>query len=80
MAKRTKLSKSIVVGDVVQIDPQHDDVFGACFMVVTELKPTWDGLMGYVTAPGRGNAFYRVPCDKVTRIGRAEWALPTREP
>lgn len=51
----------IAVGDVVQIDPAHDAVFGACFMVVSELKPTWNGLQGYVQIPGPegGLAYYR---------------------
>lgn len=74
---------AIAVGDVVQIDPEHDEVFGACFMVVTELKPSWSGLQGYVTVPGKdgngGQAYYRVPEDKVVRIGAAEWAVAQSE-
>ncbi len=67
----------IGVGSVVQIDPSHDDVFGASFLVVTELK-SW-GVQGYVTIPGKegngGSAFYRVAFDRVVYIGQAEWAL-----
>lgn len=61
------------VGDVVQIDPAHGEAFGACFLVVTELE-SW-GVMGYIRVPGEsgGDAFLRVPFDKVTRIGLAEW-------
>lgn len=62
-------------GDIVQIDPEHDDVFGACFMTVTEVRP-W-GLIGYVRVPGKGdkggNAYYRVPHGKYARVGAAEW-------
>ena len=36
----------LVPGDVVQIDPAHDPVFGGAFMVVTEPK-SW-GAQGYV--------------------------------
>lgn len=69
----------IEVGDVVQIDPGHDEVFGGCFMVVTELKPSWNGLMGYISVPGKGDqggpAYYRIEASKVLRIGKAEWAI-----
>jgi hypothetical protein len=63
----------IAVGDVVQIDPSHGEAFAACFLVVTELK-SW-GVMGYIRVPGEGggDAFLRVPFDKVTRVGFAEW-------
>ena len=64
----------IKVGDVVQIDPTHDPVFGACFLVVTELKSF--GVMGYVMVPvhpAAGEAYYRVAFDKIHRIGCGEW-------
>jgi hypothetical protein len=65
----------IAVGDVVQIDPEHDDVFGACYLTVTELK-AW-GVQGYVRVPGKGDnggdAYYRVRFEKIVRIGRSEW-------
>ena len=67
------------VGDVVQIDPAHDPMFGAHFLVVTEVK-TW-GVQGYVTpltaretvtsAPSL--AYYRVANEHIVLIGRAEW-------
>lgn len=66
----------VQVGDVVQIDPEMDDTFGACFLVVTEVKP-W-GVQGYVTVPGHGKkggaAYLRPTFDKLVRIGCAEWA------
>lgn len=64
----------VTEGTVVQIDPEHDEIFGACFMVVTETK-SW-GVQGYVEVPGRdGVAFYRCPYDAVVYIGEAEWRL-----
>lgn len=62
----------IAVGDVVQIHPSHDEAFGGCFMVVSEVK-TW-GVQGYVTVPGSGGqAYYRCPWKAFVRIGKAEW-------
>lgn len=62
------------VGDVVQIDPEHDPVFGAAFMVIEEVK-SW-GYQGYVTIPGQeGVAPYRVPWEKCAGIGPAVWLL-----
>ena len=64
---------TIAVGDVVQIDPEHDDRFGGCFLIVTEVR-SW-GAIGYVRVPGEdaGDAFYRVPWEHCHQIGRAEW-------
>jgi len=61
----------LAVGDVVQVDPAHDERFGACFLVVTELK-SW-GVQGYVRVPGEGDAYYRVEYAHVHPIGKAEW-------
>lgn len=65
----------IIVGAVVQIDPEDGEVFGACFLVVTDVK-TW-GVQGYVHLPGKGdaggNAYYRVPFNKIAYIGLSEW-------
>lgn len=63
-------------GAVVQIDPSHDDIFGGCLMVVSEVKSF--GFMGYVRVPGEdhGNAWYRVAFDAVEPVGMATWVLP----
>lgn len=61
----------IAIGDVVQIDPAHDEVFGSCFLVVTEVK-SW-GVQGYVKVPGGGDAYYRVAFNKIVLIGIAIW-------
>ena len=68
-------------GDVVQIDPEHDSVFGSSFMVVTEVK-SW-GVQGYVHAfPGfnadgtkheGGRAYLRVAFEHMEYIVQAEW-------
>ncbi|MDQ1280043.1 MAG: hypothetical protein QG670_1305, partial [Thermoproteota archaeon] len=68
-------------GDVVQIDPDHDPMFGACFMIVTEPK-SW-GAQGYVTVlprqnvdgttePG-GRAYYRCKFENMEYIGPGAW-------
>ena len=48
------------VNDVIQIDSEHDERFGGCFIQVTEVK-SW-GVKGFVAIPGnvgeRGQAFY----------------------
>ncbi len=65
-------------GDIVQINPNHDEVFGACFMVVTEPK-SW-GAQGYFQAPGEsGLAYYRVNFDNAVKVGTVEWMVPDEE-
>jgi len=60
------------VGDVVQINPSHDKVFGACFMVISEPK-SW-GAQGYCAVPGElGLAYYRCKFENMEFIGRAVW-------
>lgn len=60
------------IGDIIQIDPEKDPTFGACFMVVTEPK-SW-GAQGYFQAPGQeGLAYYRCPFDRGVRVGHTEW-------
>ncbi len=61
----------IEAGDVVQIDPAHDDKFGGCFMLVTEVK-SW-GVQGFVKIPAKGDAYYRCEFSHLHRIGAAEW-------
>lgn len=65
-------------GDILQIDPDHDEIFGACFMVVTEPK-SW-GAQGYFNAPGvDGLAYYRVKHEDAFKVGRVEWVPPEDE-
>jgi hypothetical protein len=67
---------NLQVGDIVQIDPAHDEVFGGCFMQVTEPKP-W-GAQGFVVAlPSErtkaGRAFYRCKFEHMEFVGKAVW-------
>jgi len=66
-------AEQLDVGDVVQIDPAHDDRFGGCFMMITEPK-SW-GAQGFVRVPAGGLAYYRCPSTAMHFIGRAEWIL-----
>jgi len=66
-------------GDVVQIDPEHDPMFGGCFMVVTEPKSF--GAQGAVLGPGAngingsGIAYYRCAFEHMEPIGPAVWTF-----
>lgn len=64
---------NIEVNDVVQLSPA-DEMFSACFMVVTEPKP-W-GAQGYVRVPGGGNAYYQAKTENMELIGKAVWVQP----
>lgn len=70
---------SLKIGDIVQIDPEHDGMFGGCLMIVTEPKE-W-GAQGYVRVPGKegGNAFYRCEYENMELVGCAEWIRATDE-
>jgi len=63
-------------GDLVQINPEHDEIFGGCIMVVTEPK-SW-GAQGYFDVPGHGVAYYRVEHKNAEKVGRAAW-IPERD-
>lgn len=63
-------------GDVIQIDPDHDEVFGGHLMVVTEPKE-W-GAQGYCPVfPHDGEkgglAYYRCKFENMAFVGRALW-------
>lgn len=58
-------------GDVIQIDPTRDKLFGSCFMMVTEVK-SW-GVVGYVEIPSKGRAYYRCATEDFFHIGAAHW-------
>ena len=63
------------IGDIVQIDPEHDDVFGGCMMTVSEPKAF--GAQGYVQIPGKdGLAYYRCSWANMELVGRAAWVTP----
>ena len=64
---------------VIQIDPAHDSRFGGCFLQVTERR-SW-GVIGYVAIPGDdgGQAYYRLPWEGGSFVGRAEFILKSDE-
>lgn len=70
---------SVHLNSVVQIHPGHDERFGGCLMIVTEIK-SW-GAVGFVQVPGgsddRGAAFFRCPASAMSEIGPAAWARQT---
>ncbi len=69
------------VGDIYQIDPATDDCFGACLLIVTEVK-SW-GVQGYVQIPGRdgtgGQAYVRKKWQDIYLVGMAEWIRGTAD-
>jgi hypothetical protein len=61
-------------GDIVQINPDHDEVFGGCLMIVMEPKAF--GAQGFVQIPGKGQAYYRCAFENMEPTGgRAEWVI-----
>lgn len=74
-------------GDVVQIDPEYDEIFGTSLMVVTESK-SW-GVQGYVyifpgfnedgTKHPGGRAYKRMEFEHIEYIGKAEWIYQGKE-
>jgi len=76
--------RNIIPGDVVQIDPEHDSVFGGHFLVVTEVA-SW-GVQGYVPvlenrrdlAVSCPLAYYRAAFSQIKRIGHAEWMASSK--
>ena len=62
----------IAIGDIVQVTP-NKEVFGACMVVVTELK-SW-GIQGYVQSAGvPGQQFIRLRFEDFERTGgKAVW-------
>jgi len=63
------------IGDVIQIDPEHDEMFGGCFGIVEAVKDWGCNLVAF-TIPGKdGAAYYRVAHGKYRIIGQAKWTL-----
>jgi hypothetical protein len=68
----------IIVGEIVQIRPDKE-VFGACMVTVTEVKP-W-GVQGYVQSAGvSGQQYIRLKTEDFERTGgMAVWAVGDAE-
>lgn len=60
-------------GDIVQLDPSHDDVFGGHLMIVTEPKSF--GCQGYVKT-FEGDAYYRCSFEHMELVGKVVWIQP----
>lgn len=67
--------RELVVGDVVQINPEKkESFFAGCLMMVTEPKSF--GAQGFIAIPGKrgeipGQAYYRVNWEDMEYVGRA---------
>lgn len=59
-------------GDVLQLDPNYDHLYGSCFMIVTEANES--GAKGYFQFPGKSiNAEHEISHENAVRIGQAQW-------
>lgn len=71
-------------GDIVQINPEKDNMFGGCFMFVEEVG-TW-GVQGYVSIPSRtmekstkqvknrvSMAYVRKEWEDIEWVGQSVW-------
>jgi hypothetical protein len=65
----------IEIGDIVQVDPMASDTFGACLVVVTEIK-SW-GIQGYVQSAGvEGQQYIRLNFDQFEMTGgKSIWRI-----
>ena len=68
-----------LAGYVIQIDPESENkTFRDCLAIVKEQK-TW-GVLAYVSVPGKGDAYVRVPNEDFIVIGKAKWTRPETTP
>ncbi len=71
----TMKDERIIPGCVVQINPEADnDMFGACLLVVDEVRD-W-GVQGYVAVPsskGPRNTWMRPKFEDIEYVGQAVW-------
>jgi len=61
-------------GDVIQLDPEHHEMYGGCLFVVRMIKP-W-GVQAYTMIPrhaGTRRRFMRLPTGSFVRIGKVQW-------
>lgn len=68
--------EEIKVGDIVQITPEYDKVnkgWGGVLLVVTALKPSWDGIQGYAQRPKGGQAYLRLEIKYVIKVGQVKY-------
>lgn len=70
-------ARELKVGEVVQINPEANDRFGGCLMIVSEEKAF--GALGYVMVPhaeGPRQAYLRCEFKDMEALGAtAEWLI-----
>ncbi|MDA7663845.1 hypothetical protein N8569_00925 [bacterium] len=70
-------ARELKIGEIVQINPDSNDRFGGCLMIVSEPK-SW-GAQGYVTVPhaeGPQQAYFRTAFENIEPTnGAAEWLV-----
>jgi hypothetical protein len=73
--KKRRILRMIEIGDIVQVDPMASDTFGACLVVVTEIK-SW-GIQGYVQSAGvDGQQYIRLNFDQFEMTGgKSIWRI-----
>lgn len=79
-------SRHLKIGDVVQINPENNEVWGGMLVVVTEPKE-W-GCQGYlmshddflaIRVKKTGKAFVRVNFENIEFVGSLFWILEDKE-
>lgn len=61
------------IGDVIQVDPAHDPMFGGCLGVVEKVSEWGCNLVAFDSPGSDGTAYYRLAHGKYEVIGRAAW-------
>jgi hypothetical protein len=68
-------SDTVGVGSVVQLRPDHSEMWGGLLFIVTEVKP-W-GVQCYTemgpAEPRKGQAFMRLKWADIEYVGEATW-------
>ena len=65
--------RELRIGDVIQIRPDIDEIFGGALMIVTEPKSF--GAQGAVHGLGKGLAYYRCEFKDMEYVGKAHWEI-----
>lgn len=74
--EREAIERVAKIDDVVQIDPEHDALFGACFLVVRRVYPDGE-VLGFVEGlPGK--TWLKIPYHAYEVVGEACW-IPSEE-
>lgn len=63
---------NVAFGDVIQVDPTKNEMFGFCFVFVTEVRQ-W-GIIGYIPAPDSKHYWLRLKWDHIHWCGQSTFA------